>query len=308
MSFNCRQLHGFQIARGTNYIRCTLLLFFAFNFCHGIRLSYNMLHQLQSRRGYRANTDSWVLAYAAWSDLEHSSSKPLSVVDLGAGNGLASIIFGLRSQRLATMCLVEFQEQLALKACRNMELNGIPGADVRFHDLKFDLPSDLHGIADVVLCNPPFYGLSTRLPPKNMEKRLAHIETSAGIFEFMNAARRAVRSNGSVYIIYDIVNVDRLVQACERAGLFVFSAQEILHRRGCSTGRIVIRAVPVENSSNDGCVRTDDMTLHSPECDEPLYRPEIEEFFAALPPPVFEVGRTEYLGSPHKVQTASSQP
>jgi tRNA1(Val) A37 N6-methylase TrmN6 len=269
---------------------------------------HKRLHQLQSRRGYRANTDSWVLAYAAWSNLEYSSSNPLSVVDLGAGNGLASIIFGLRSQRLASMRLIEFQEQLALKACRNMELNGISRADVRVHDLKFDLPSDLHCMADVVLCNPPFYELHSRLPPKSTEKHLAHIETSAGILEFMLAARHAVRSTGSVFIIYDILNVERLMHACKRAGLFILSAQEVLHRQGCSTGRIVVRAVPlVENSSRDACVRTDEITLHSPEGDEPLYRPEIEDFFAALPPPVFEVGRTKYLGSPPQVETAACQ-
>jgi tRNA1Val (adenine37-N6)-methyltransferase len=256
------------------------------------------LYQLQSRRGYRANTDSWVLAYVAWSNLESPTSDILTVTDLGAGHGLASIAFGLRSQRTASLRLVEFQEQLAARACQNMELNGISGYDVRVHDIQHELPADLCGIADVVLCNPPFYKSSARLPPKMIEKRLAHFETSAGISHFMMRARSAVTPTGSVFIIYDILNVERLIRACREAGLFVSFAQEVMHREGSSTGRAVVRATPVNDGRTRSTMWEDNMTLHSPEYEEPLYRPEIEAFFAALPPPVLDIGRLEFVGCP----------
>jgi tRNA1(Val) A37 N6-methylase TrmN6 len=220
------------------------------------------------------------------------------VTDLGAGHGLASIVFGLRSQRTASLRLVEFQEQLAARATQNLELNGISGYDVRVHDIQHELPADLCGIADVVLCNPPFYEFRTRLPPKMKEKRLAHFETSAGISQFMMRARSAVTSTGSVFIIYDILNVERLMRACREAGLFVSFAQEVMHRGESSTGRVVVRATPVNDGRTSSAMWEDKMTLHSPQYKEPLYRPEIEAFFAALPPPVLDIGRMEFAGCP----------
>jgi tRNA1(Val) A37 N6-methylase TrmN6 len=137
---------------------------------------------LQHRKGFRANTDSLTLAFYAWKCLakNHSqdSTSMLTSVDLGAGNGLVSLLFGLRSGRTASMHLVELQERLACRAERNLEINGfypVSGCEsrrvgVHRRDLQFGLPGNLREIADVVLMNPPFYPPNSRTPPSNEEK------------------------------------------------------------------------------------------------------------------------------------------
>jgi tRNA1(Val) A37 N6-methylase TrmN6 len=256
------------------------------------------LLKLQSRRGYRANTDSWVLAYLAWKTSQDCSSAPLSVLDLGSGHGLASVVFGLRSQRTASLCLIEFQQKLADRARRNMELNGICDADIRVHDVQYDLPPDLHGQADVVLCNPPFYVLNSRLPPTHEEKKLAHMETTAGISEFVRAAKTAVRIGGSIFVIYDMMNFERLLLACQNAKLFIVSVQEVYHRVGRSTGRVLLYAKKLEGEVSLATPWVAPTYLHSAEHEEPYYVPEIEDFFGEFPHPLYDIGRSEYVGSP----------
>jgi tRNA1(Val) A37 N6-methylase TrmN6 len=137
---------------------------------------------LQHRKGFRANTDSLTLAYYAWSCLsimrERDPLRKLVSVDLGSANGLVSLLVGLRSGRSASMHLVELQEQLANRASRNLEINGLyPEAgndghkiEIHHHDLQYGLPIKVKGSADVVLMNPPFYSPNTRTPPSNDEK------------------------------------------------------------------------------------------------------------------------------------------
>jgi len=83
---------------------------------------------LQSRRGYRANTDSmllpWYAAYRLRECTVARTSPSLRVADLGAGHGLVGILAALQWPH-ARVVLYERQASLAALARRNLGLNGL---------------------------------------------------------------------------------------------------------------------------------------------------------------------------------------
>uniref|UniRef100_A0A7S2ZQ27 Methyltransferase small domain-containing protein n=3 Tax=Rhodosorus marinus TaxID=101924 RepID=A0A7S2ZQ27_9RHOD len=180
---------------------------------------------LQSRRGYRANTDSQILAYFATRRREArglSGDSEHRALDLGAGNALVSVLYG-NHNRGANMQLVELQGGLAARAARNLALNGlVPRSTVVCHDLAHGLPSNTEGKMDVVLCNPPFYrDINSRSPPTRKEKLLAHFESSVDIVGFAKVAFEALvegSQTASAYFVYDAIHSERLYDGLMKGG------------------------------------------------------------------------------------------
>lgn len=264
-----------------------------------------VLVQLQAKRGYRANTDSLVLAFATWSQLQAhgADSEVPQILDLGAGNGLVSLLLGLRFERKASLRLVEMQPTLADRARVNLLLNGLNRGEVAQHDLGAGLPTGLEGWADVVVCNPPFYLIEKRHPPANEEKRVAHFETTCALTGFLEAACQALRENetASMSMIHDIQQINRIMDACSVVGLAPVSVREVLHSVGKPTGRVLVwarrkTALSDTERRTRGIPWKDALVLHPGESHQ-FYREEMEDFLRALPRPLFNIGRAQYLGS-----------
>lgn len=269
---------------------------------------------LQSANGYRANTDSLVLAYYAWQSFceaqRQSSSrfgsfdhKPPQLMDIGAGNGLVSVLIGLAAaERKLAIVLVEKQPELACRARRNLALNGLSGS-VLEHDVSNPLPQSFVNTACVVAMNPPFYQKNTRTPPRNAEKATAHIESTANLRQFLAQARDALQSgNGSVAcMIHDMRQLGRIVLACDAVQMDVVEALEVMNSASVSTGRVLVKlrhALHSVDSEVKTAVKVGSLCLHPDSCERKRYFSEMEEFLSALPSPVWNIGRQDYFGSP----------
>lgn len=275
------------------------------------------VYLLQSRRGYRANVDSHILAYFA-SDISTRNAirvapEKLNVLDLGAGNGLVSILFA-KSQQPCNVHLVELQPQLVDRARRNLWLNDIAGEVIQ-HDLKDGhLPEDLRGCFDVVLINPPFYPAGSRKPPRRREKLLAHMETSATISDFLHAARTALSTDNRdafVAMIHDIQELRRLGLAFENSEMLPASSREMRHTSENEATRILVqlkpRTISGSTSRNDtaenGNVHGRDVlkdvripsqppiVLFPNSTSQNRYSDYIEAFLEKLPLPSVRIGR-----------------
>lgn len=282
------------------------------------------VYLLQSRRGYRANVDSHMLALFA-SDAyvrtrQCTDSSKLRVLDLGAGNGVVSVLFA-KAHAFCHVQLLELQPQLADRARRNLELNDIYGT-VTQHDIKNgELPKSVCGKFDIVLINPPFYPNGSRKPPKHSEKYLAQIETSASLSDFLSAAHAACDSQNAdafIAVIHDRKELPRLRQALYQNNLTIHESRELLHVAGDEPSRIMLQVKPVKpppsfhaekQSWNDTMICSSDMgqdghmspdtftpslpplVLH-PSCrTQRVYTDEIEEFLEKLPLPSLRIGR-----------------
>lgn len=276
------------------------------------------IYLLQSRRGYRANVDSHILAHFASDVCNRALYRPgrqgLRVLDLGAGNGLVSILFA-RWQGSCSVTMVELQPQLADRARRNMELNEIPGTVIQ-HDLKGgDLPTALHDCFDVILINPPFYPVGSRSPPRRKEKFLAHMETTATFSDFLRAARLACDSRNSeafVAVIHDVKELLRLRNSIEENQLEPGDSREMLHTLNEEASRILLQLVPkgrrlAAHSGNEPDVAENGesnpvmgnwhipslspVILHPNHASYRTYTSEIEDALERLPLPSLRIGR-----------------
>ncbi|BBB98076.1 hypothetical protein BE61_35120 [Bradyrhizobium elkanii USDA 61] len=189
----------------------------------------------QPRSGHRAGHDAILLAAA-------TPARPGDrVVDLGAGVGAA----GLRRVRGIDLVLVEIDPALAELARNNAGTNAIMAEvivlDVEAGAAAFDDSGLGPDSADVVLMNPPFNDPSRhRASPDGVRER-AHVATATTLAGWVHAARRILKSNGQLALIWRADGIAEVLAALDRG----FGSLEILPVHGDGTSpaiRILVRA------------------------------------------------------------------
>ena len=156
---------------------------------HGLRV-------VQKRDGYRFSLDPLLLA-----DFARPGSDD-RVIDLGTGCGIMPLLMACQAAG-SRIVGVEFQQEMAALAARNAELNGLAGrievlladvAEVRRH---FPVSS-----FDLVVANPPYrVPGSGRVSPK-AGRDLARHESTAGLADFLAAAKYLARPSGRICFIH----------------------------------------------------------------------------------------------------------
>ncbi|MRR16685.1 MAG: methyltransferase domain-containing protein [Deltaproteobacteria bacterium] len=164
----------------------------------------------QSKRGYRFNLDSLILAHFV-------SLKSRSVgLDLGCGNGIIALVLAGRFAQSRWHGL-EVQQGLAELAKTNVSQNGlgrrviIDTGDAR--DIKKIYTA---GFFDAVVFNPPYRKMdSGRINPLP-EKAIARHEISGSVGHFLWAAKYALKPGGRVFTIFPATRLVELISFFRR--------------------------------------------------------------------------------------------
>ncbi|MFT6395999.1 MAG: tRNA1Val (adenine37-N6)-methyltransferase [Bradymonadia bacterium] len=144
----------------------------------------------QSRRGYRFNTDSLLLADQV------ARSRPSSVVDLGAGSGVISLAL---AHRLPDVAITAIERQPRLLEHLRHNVADHPRVRVITGDARVVEPDRK---VEVVVMNPPYYRPNSGRIPPNKEKADARHQRHGGVAELLEAAFRWVAPDGSVHLTY----------------------------------------------------------------------------------------------------------
>ncbi len=124
------------------------------------------------------------------------------VLDLGTGSGIIPLML---ARRVADLELVgvEHQQAMAELARRNVAMNGLAERITIFHEDVTALTGHFPASSfDSVLANPPFRKQGTgRLSPK-AGRDLARHESSAGLAEFLAAAKYLVKPGGRICFVH----------------------------------------------------------------------------------------------------------
>ncbi|OGU16174.1 MAG: hypothetical protein A2076_05630 [Geobacteraceae bacterium GWC2_53_11] len=150
----------------------------------------------QHRHGYRYSLDPLLLARFC------AELKPgRRIIDLGAGCGIISLVLA-RVNPDASVVAVENNPAMAALVERNIQHNDLAGS-VSIHggdviDLRSSFPDSTF---DLVVSNPPFRTpWSGRVSPKAGRDAARH-ETTAGLADFIAAAKYLVKPSGRICFI-----------------------------------------------------------------------------------------------------------
>ena len=159
----------------------------------------------QSKRGYRFNLDSLILAHFV-------TLKPRSVnMDLGCGNGIILLVLARRFPQTKWVGL-EVQESLAALADKNVRLNGLTRqAAIAVGDARAIRKTHQTHSFDHVVFNPPYRKLSSgRLNPL-LEKAVARHEIKGSLQNFLEASQYLLKPSGRVFAIYPALRLVELI-------------------------------------------------------------------------------------------------
>jgi tRNA1(Val) A37 N6-methylase TrmN6 len=193
----------------------------------------------QKRSGHRAGHDAILLAAAT------AARAGDRVADLGAGIGAAGLALARRVPGIG-LSLVEIDPELAGLARANAAANGI-AADV----IVLDVTADAQAFAarglmpdsiDVVLMNPPFNDSTRHRGSPDAARHTAHVATEATLHAWVHAARRILRSNGVLTLIWRADGIADVLAALSR-GFGSLSILPVHGDAGRPAIRVLVRAV-----------------------------------------------------------------
>lgn len=175
----------------------------------------------QPRRGHRAGHDAVLLAAS-------TPARPgVRLVEFGAGVGAAGLCVARRVTGI-DLVLVEIDEAAAALARANADANGIK-ADVAVLDVGagadvFAASGLGPDSADGVLMNPPFHDAARHRASPDPARQVAHVAAADTLEVWTHAARRVLKSGGTLTLIWRADGLAEVLAALARG----FGSIEIL--------------------------------------------------------------------------------
>jgi tRNA1Val (adenine37-N6)-methyltransferase len=163
------------------------------------------LRIIQKRRGYRFSLDPLLLAdFCEIGDDER-------VADLGTGCGVIPLILARKSAG-SSFVGVEFQPEMAELAERNVALNGLEARIVIVRNDILCVADHLDaGSFDLVTANPPYRVAGSGKISPTPGRDAARHETTAGLADFLAAAKRLARVDGRISLVYHVSRLPDLL-------------------------------------------------------------------------------------------------
>ena len=172
------------------------------------------LNLYQSRAGYRFSLDALLLAHFV--GVRRGEQR---VVDLGTGNGVIPLVLADLHPSI-TVTGIELQSQMAERARRNVELNGLQmRIQIRRGDVRRPEQMARGGSFDVAVCNPPYRPPQSGRLSANAERQIARHEMKGGLSDFLRAGEYLLRAKGCMALVYPAVRCADLLTAMRQARL-----------------------------------------------------------------------------------------
>ena len=193
----------------------------------------------QKRSGHRAGHDAILLAAAT------EAQAGDRVVDLGAGIGTAGLALARRVTGIK-LTMVEIDPELVELARANAAANAI-AAEAIMLDVTADAQTfAAHGLVpdgvDIVIMNPPFNDPARHRGSPDQARHTAHVATAETLDAWVHAARRILRSNGVLTLIWRADGIAEVLAALSR-GFGSLSILPVHGEAGRPAIRILVRAV-----------------------------------------------------------------
>lgn len=160
----------------------------------------------------KIGTDGVLLG--AWCPIENN---PFSVLDIGAGTGILSLMLAQRSN-VEQIDSLEIDEDAYEQCVENFENSPWSDRLFCFHaglDEFIDDPEDEY---DIIISNPPFY--SEDFKSDDSQRDLARFQDALPFEDLVEAADLLLSENGIFAVIIPFKEEERFIDLCAEAELF----------------------------------------------------------------------------------------
>lgn len=164
------------------------------------------------RCAMKIGTDAVLLG--AWCPIDN---KPFSVLDIGTGTGILSLMLAQRSNA-EQIDAIEIDEDAYEQCVENFEASPWSDRLFCFHaglDEFVDEPEDEY---DIIISNPPFY--SENYKTDNDSRDLARFQDALPFEELIDAAQLLLSENGIFAVIIPFKEEERFIDLCAEVELF----------------------------------------------------------------------------------------
>jgi len=166
----------------------------------------------QDRCAMKVGTDGVLLG--AWCPIDNN---PFSVLDIGAGTGILSLLLAQRSN-VSQIDAIEIDEDAYEQCVENFESSPWGDRLFCFHaslDEFIDEPEDQY---DIIISNPPFYSEDYKT---GSEKRdLARFQEAMPFEDLIEAADLLLSENGIFSIIIPFAEEEKFINLCAQVELY----------------------------------------------------------------------------------------
>lgn len=166
----------------------------------------------QDRCAMKVGTDSVLLG--AWCPIENN---PFSVLDIGAGTGILSLMIAQRSNAEQIDAL-EIDEDAYEQCVENFENSPWGDRLFCFHaglDEFVDEPEDEY---DLIISNPPFYAEDYKT--ENSKRDLARFQEAMPFEDLIEAADLLLSENGIFAVIIPYKEEEKFIDLCSEVELY----------------------------------------------------------------------------------------
>ncbi len=181
----------------------------------------------QDRCAMKVGTDSVLLG--AWCPIDN---YPFSVLDIGAGTGILSLMLAQRSNA-EQIDAIEIDESGYEQCVENFENSPWSDRLFCFHaglDEFVDEPEDEY---DIIISNPPFY--SEDYKTDNEQRDLARFQEAMPFEELVEAADLLLSENGIFAVILPFKEEEKFIALAKKLDLFPFKITRV---KGTPTSEI----------------------------------------------------------------------
>ncbi len=187
-------------------------------------LQYKGLSIIQNKKWFCFGMDAILL-----SDFAKKIKPNSTVVDLGAGTGIISILLSKKTKAKEIIC-IEKQKEMVDLINKNIEINKL---NQKLKVIKSDIINIEKEIKektiDAIVTNPPYKKQNTGLESENKQKHIAKVETTATLEDFIKISSKILKDNGELFMVHrperlvDIISIMRKYKIEPKRIRFVYS-------------------------------------------------------------------------------------
>lgn len=181
----------------------------------------------QDQCAMKIGTDGVLLG--AWTSIAHD---PFSILDIGSGTGILSLMLAQRSQAQVIEAL-EIDDQAYEQCVDNFEQSPWNDRLFCYHASLEEFAEDIEDTYDLIVCNPPFYAETFKT--ENSQRDLARFQDAMPFQHLLECTVALLSENGLFSVIIPFAEEEHFVAM---ASEFSLVPKRITHVKGTSTTAI----------------------------------------------------------------------